>query len=163
MFRSEFWSRSLCCPQHTLWMELIEKTKNLLRNPSAYLAPRQLMDVQFKVKLFEGLNVYNTSPVTAISLCKPSPIYLHYLLLWTYSVNPIQFGHTVTVHVQHRWQMNINKLLHIFKHVRLTMDTYRMFNRRDLSKPNGYFYGYGIIVQTDTAFTLVGICELLVK
>lgn len=105
--------------------------------------------------------MYNTFPVTAVSLCNPSPIYLHYLLLDTYSVNPVQFGHTVTVHVQHRWQMNMHKLLHIFKHVRLIMDTYRMFSRSDLSRPNGYFYGYGTTLRT--AFAPAGMGELLVK
>lgn len=116
-----------------------------------------------KWSCFERLNVYITSPAPAVSLFKPSPIYLHYLLLWTYSVNLVQFGHTVTVHVQHRWQMNMNKLLHIFKHVRLIMDTYSMFSRSDLSVPNGYFYGYWTTVQTDTAFTPAGMGELLVK
>lgn len=114
-----------------------------------------------KWRCFERFNACITSPVPAVSLCKPRSIYLHYLLLWTYSVNPVQSGHTVTVHVQHRWQMNMNKLLHIVKYVRLIMDS--MFNRADLSMPKGHFYGYWTTLHTDTAFTPAGMGGLLVK
>lgn len=92
-----------------------------------------------------------------------SPVLFICITCYCGHIQWIQFGHTVTVHVQHRWQMNMNKLLHTGKHVRLTMDTYSMFNRADVSMPNGFFYGYWTTVHTDTAFTPAGMGEHLVK
>lgn len=124
---------------------------NLLRQytPGVCLGPEHLMNVLFKVKsLCNTYCVDFTSSLPAVSLSKPSPIYLYYKFTESNSF----WAHRVTVHVQHRWQINMNKLCH----------TVSMSDLLWISTAR-WILGYWTSVQTDRAFSSARIDRLLLK